>query len=162
MLRAWGADLPFGQAVVECFRTDTKDNDEIYPPAREEVTGVPVDQAATVPDLALHFIQQLPRRQAIFPMATSDIRRSRAHLILIDDPARTLIVPALMALSILNEIVHGQMPEPASGGEHLAMRRLADPRRSSDDYVWRLPLHIDSCILYLALTCLTRPERVAC
>ena len=60
---------------------------------------------------------------------------SLAHLILVHDPALVLLVPALVAAFVFDNLVDGKVSEAGALGQHLAVRGLAYAGRTRHDDV---------------------------
>lgn len=54
------------------------------------------------------------------------------NLVLVDDPAFVLFIPAVIAGTIFDNLVYGDVLESSIGGEDMTVACLAYPRRTSD------------------------------
>jgi len=61
--------------------------------------------------------------------------KKKTDLVLVDNPALILLVPALMALLVLDDIIDADVLETSPLGHHLTMGCLADAGGTRDDDV---------------------------
>ncbi len=61
----------------------------------------------------------------------------KTNLVLVHNPALKLVIPAIVALALLDHLVNGQMAQSRTLGQQLSVRRLAHARRARDDDIRR-------------------------
>ena len=64
-----------------------------------------------------------------------------AHLVVVDDPALVLLVPALVTSALFNKLIDGEMLETCVLGKELTEATFAYARRAGYDNVWKLLRH---------------------
>lgn len=64
------------------------------------------------------------------------------HLVLVNNPALVISVPAVVAAALFDDFIDGQMVQSRFCCQELAVARLADTGSTGDDDVWLISRHV--------------------
>lgn len=93
---------------------------------------MPIDDASAFQYFVFNCVEKL--RNVSYDLASYS--HTKTHLVIIDNPGLQLIVPSLMTLTVLDNLVDGQMSQPGFLSKLLAVDGLADTRRPCDNDIW--------------------------
>lgn len=117
--------VPALQTIVKNSRIRSQHHHQVYPALRKDIADVPIEDVAALLHVFLNFVEKLYSVSAVFsaPVRTGRVgkEKKKKNLVFVNDPAFQLVIVAIVATLIFNNLIYREVLKSGCLGEKLTV-----------------------------------------